>query len=225
MAAPAGARPAALVSDAITATAGGVQALPATSGVTTVYLPRQTASGERLRVLVHTLPHARVRLIILYPDGTTFKGTRHADDSGNVTFTPLVNYQPQGSTELATITVQADLRRDGLADVVSGSIAISQHEVVQALLRLPPSVVAGRRLPVELITQPGATVRFVLVYPDGQVQHYWGGYVDASGVLTKSFFVSRSDGTRGMLYVEALVSYNGVERHFWKRVALRAPNS
>lgn len=217
--------PAGVARDAVTSTVGQIQTITSTSGSTVVYLPNQVMSGGKLRLLVHTVAFARVRLTVAFPDGSALKEQHHAGKTGWATFAPAISYQPQGSAELAAITVTAVLYRDGLDDAVQGSISVLQHEVLQGALKLPSSIAVGRMLPVTLVTQPGAAVRFVLVYPDKQLEHRWGGTVDASGVLAKSFYVSKADGTRGTLYVEALVSYNGVERHIWGKVALRAPNS
>ncbi len=219
------ARAADVAHDAVTSTVGQVQTITSTSGLTVVYLPSQVMSGGRLNLLVHTIAFARVRLTVVFPDGSSVKEQRHAGKTGWATFSPVIGYQPQGSAELATVTVDTVLYKIALNDEVHASISVLQHEVLQGTLKLPSSIQVGRMLPVTLTTQPGATVRFVLVYPDKQVEHRWGGVVGASGVLTKSFYVSKADGTRGTLYVEALVSYNGVERHIWEKVALRASSS
>jgi hypothetical protein len=86
--------------------------------------------------------------------------------------------------------------------------------------------VAGGWLTVTVVSnQPGASVRFLLVYPDNQVESGAGGYTNAAGILTRRFAISRSDGTRGYLTVQVWLSYNGVQLHISRRVALRARNS
>ena len=128
--------------------------------------------------------------------------------------------------EAATVTVEAVLQPAGLDDVVQGSVAVLQHIVLQGYLKLPRSVVAGHWLTVTVVSnQPGAAVRFLLVYPDQQVESGPGGYTNAAGLLTRRFAISRSDGTRGNLTVQVWLSYEGVQLHIAGRVALRAPNS
>ena len=48
------------------------------------------------------------------------------------------------------------------------------------------------------------------------------GVTDSAGTWTQQLAVSTSDGTHGYLRVEAVLSYGGVERRYYGRVALRA---
>ena len=101
-----------------------------------------------------------------------------------------------------------------------------QHIVLQGALKLPRSVVVGHWLTVTVVSnQPGAYVRFLLVYPDKQVESGPSGYTNSAGILTRRFAISRSDGTRGNLTVQAWLSYNGAQLRISGRVALRAQKS
>jgi hypothetical protein len=73
--------------------------------------------------------------------------------------------------------------------------------------------------------QPGAYVRFLLVYPDKQVESGPAGFTNAAGILARRFAIARSDGTRGTLTVQVGLSYGGVQLQLARRVALRAQNS
>jgi hypothetical protein len=150
----------------------------------------------------------------------------HAPRDGHALFILPLGYQPQGSTEAATVTVEAVLRPARLDDVVQGSVAVLQHIVLQGYLKLPHSVVAGHWLTVTVVSnQPGASVRFLLVYPDQQVESGPGGYTNAAGILTRRFAIARSDGTRGTLTVQVWLSYNGAQLRITRRVGLRARNA
>jgi hypothetical protein len=191
-----------------------------------VELPRQVVSGGRLLVQVHTVPRAHVNLTLGFPDGTSTVARCSASSSGDVGFILPIAYQPQGSVEAATVTVEAVLGSAGLDDVVQGSVAVLQHIVLQGDLRLPSSVVVGHWLTVTVVcNQPGAYVRFLLVYPDKQVESSAGGYTNAAGILTRRFAISRSDGIRGTLTVQVGLSYGGMQLQMARRVALRARNS
>ena len=196
------------------------------SGLTVVELPRQAVSGGSLLVQVVTVPRAHVTLTVDFADGTRMVARCHALRDGHALFILPLDYQPQGSTEAATITVEADLPPAGLDDVVQGSVAVLQHLVLQGYLKLPRSVVVGHWLTVTVVSnQPGASVRFLLVYPDQQVESGPGGYTNAAGILTRRFAIARSDGTSGTLTVHAWLSYGGAQLHIARRVALRARNS
>lgn len=202
------------------------QALTSNSGLTTVWMPRQVVSGGQLIVLVHTTPLARVLLTVEYPDGTTQVERRRAAEGGYTRFSLTIAYQPQGSAEAATITVESLLRSSGLDDSVPGSVSVLQHIVLKGAIKAPRSVVVGRWLTVTVAAnQPGATVRLRIVYPDRQeVSH--DGFADAAGNLSYRFLVSSSDGTRGYLRVEATLSYNGVQKSLSaRRIVLRAAKS
>jgi hypothetical protein len=200
--------------------------LTSTSGLTVVKLPRQAVSGGRLLVQVRTVPQAHVSLTLGFPDGTSLVARCHASSSGDAGIILPLDYQPQGSAEAATVTVEAVLRSARVDDVVQGSVAVLQHIVLQGYLRLPRSVVVGHWLTVTVVcNQPGAYARFLLVYPDKQVESGPGGYTNAAGALTRRFAVARSDGTRGTLTVQVWLSYSGAQLRMSGRVALRARNS
>lgn len=202
------------------------QVILSNSGLTTMWMPRQVVSGGQLIVLVHTTPLARVLLTIEYPDGTTQVERRRAAEGGYTRFSVTIAYQPQGSAEAATITVESILRSSGLDDSVPGSVSVLQHIVLKGAIKAPQSAMVGRWLTVTVAAnQPGATVRLRIVYPDKQeVSH--DGFADADGNLSYRFLVSSSDGTRGYLRVEATLSYNGVQKSLSsRRVALRAAKS
>src|SRR5438270_13725958 len=149
-----------------------------------------------------------------------------ASSSGDAGFILPIAYQPQGRAEAATGTVEAVLHPAGLDDVVQGSVAVLQHIELHGDLRLPRVVVVGHWLTVTVVSnQPGASVRFLLVYPDKQVESGPGGYTNAAGILTRRFAISRSDGTRGNLNVQVWLSYEGAQLHIARRVALRAAKS
>ena len=200
--------------------------LTSTSGLTVVELPRQAVSGGRLLVQVRTVPRAQVSLTLGFPDGTSLVARCRASSSGDAGFIVPLDYQPQGSAEAATVTVEAVLRSTRLDDVVQGSVAVLQHIVLQGYLRLPRSVVVGQWLTVTVVcNQPGAYARFLLVYPDKQVESGPGGYTNSAGALTRRFAIARSDGTRGTLTVQVWLSYSGAQLRMSGRVALRARNS
>jgi len=191
-----------------------------------VELPRQVVSGGRLLVQVSTVTRAHVTLTVDFADGTRVVTRCQASRDGHARFVLPITYQPQGSTEAATVTLEAVLPPSDLDDVVRGSVAVLQHIVLQGNLKLPRSVVVGRGLTVTVVcNQPGAAVRFLLVYPDKQVESGPGGYTNAAGLLTRRFTISRSDGTRGNLTVQVWLSYQGVQLHISGRVALRAQKS
>jgi hypothetical protein len=200
--------------------------LTSTSGLSVVELPRQAVSGGHLPVQVRTVPQAQVTLTVDFADGTRMVARCRASSSGDAGFILPIAYQPQGSAEAATVTVEAVLRPAGLDDVVQGSVAVLQHIVLQGYLKLPRSVVAGHWLTVTVVSnQPGASVRFLLVYPDKQVESGPGGYTNAAGTLTRRFAIARSDGTTGILTVQVWLSYSGAQLRISGRVALRARNS
>ena len=114
----------------------------------------------------------------------------------------------------------------GRQRVIGMAIAVLQHIDLQGTLKLPRFVVVGHWLTVTVVSnQPGASVRFLLVYPDKQVESGPGGYTNAAGILTRRFAISRSDGTRGNLNVQVWLSYEGAQFHISRRVALRAAKS
>lgn len=217
---------ASIVQNVVTATAPLSQAptLTSTSGLTVVWLPSQVATGGRLAVVVHTVPRARVTLRLAFPDSTSVALHRRADAIGYARFQPSIAYQPQGSAEDATVTVLAVLRGAGLDDTVSGNVAVLQRITLAATLKAPTMAVVGRPLAVTVTSnEPGALVSFRLIYPDKAVESLRGGYTNTAGIYTRSFAVSRSDGTSGYLIVQAIVRYNGVQVSRSGRVALRAP--
>ena len=200
--------------------------LTSTSRLTVVELPRQVVSGGRLLVQVSTVPRAHVTLTVAFADGTRMVARCHAAKDGHALFILPIAYQPQGSTEAATVTLEAVLPPADIDDVVQGSVAVLQHIVLQGALKLPRSVVVGHWLTVTVVSnQPGAYVRFLLVYPDKQVESGPSGYTNSAGILTRRFAISRSDGTRGNLTVQAWLSYNGAQLRISGRVALRAQKS
>lgn len=199
------------------------QSVAAAGGLTVVRMPRQIMSGGHLPVLVKTLPDAFVTLTVAFPDGTTFTARHRAGPGGFTRFDPPVTYQPQSSTETAVITVQAIRRVIGLSDTVQGSVAVLQHIVLRAYLKVPWFVLAGQTLAVVVVSNQANAYGVVRVtYPDTrvEVQH---GYTDAGGLLTLYFTVSTSDGRAGALWVQTDLSYNGVQITRSRRVALRAP--
>lgn len=202
------------------------QTLLSTSGLTTVWMPRQVMSGGQLIVLVRTTPLARLLLTVEFPDGSTQIERRRAAQGGYARFNVTIAYQPQGSAEAATVTVRAIQPASGLDDIVPGSVSVLQHIVLKGSIKAPQSVVVGRWLTVTVSgNQPGATVRLRVIYPDKQeVSH--DGFANADGNLSYRFLVSSSDGTKGYLRVEATLSYNGVQKSLSsRRVALRAAKS
>ena len=204
------------------------QSLTATNGTTVVSVPLQVTSGKHLLVLVCTAPGARVTVTVGFPDGSSVVRTHRADADGHADFDPLISYQPQGSAESATITVTSMLPRAGLVDTVQGNVTVLPHIVLWGIVRVPTAIAVGRTLVVTVVSNhPGTQVRIVLIYPDRQAES--GSGVTAVipsnpglGALTRGFLVSSSDGTNGFLDVQVSLSYQGVPRQYFRRVALRA---
>ena len=200
-----------------------VSALTSTSGLTVVWLPNQVATGGRLAVTIRTVPGARVTLTLGFPDGTTLTAHRRAGAGGYASVQTLIAYQPQGSAEDATVTVTTVLPAAGLDDTVTGNVTVLQRIALSATLKAPKVAMVGRQLAVTVVaSEPGALVRFRLTYPDGAVESLRGGYTGPTGAYTRKFAVSRSDGVRGYLTIQAIVSYDGVQLSRTRRVALRA---
>lgn len=197
--------------------------LTSTSGLTVVWLPSQVATGGRLNVVIRTIPGAAVTLKLGFPDGTAVTAHRRAAANGYAQVQTPIVYEPQGSAEDVTVTVTAVQPGTGLNDSVSGNVAVLQHIALTASLRAPKVAMVGRQIAVTVVAnEPGALVRFRLTYPDGAVESLRGGYTDASGLFTRKVAVARSDGTRGYLIIQAIVTYDGVQVSRTGRVALRA---
>jgi hypothetical protein len=195
------------------------QTVPSTSGLTTLYLPRQVNSGERLVVLVRTVPRALVQLTLTFPDGSTQTERRWANKvTGYARFSLAITYQPQGSAEALTVLAEAILRASNFDDVARTSVSIAPS--LQAQIK---AMVTGRLLSlVVACNQPGARVRFILVYPDGEQEVKEGGTIPASGTLTRRYGLSITNSTTGTLQITAQISYNGVVIRHTGRVDLRA---
>jgi hypothetical protein len=200
-----------------------VSALTSTSGLTVVWLPNQVATGGHLAVTIRTVPGAHVTFTLGFPDGTTLTAHRRAGAGGYASVQTLISYQPQGSAEDATVTVMTVLPAAGLHDTVTGNVTVLQRIALSATLKAPKVATVGRQIAVTVVaSEPGALVRLRLTYPDGAVESLRGGYTSANGVYIRRFAVSRSDGVRGYLTIQAIVSYDGVQLSRTRRVALRA---
>jgi hypothetical protein len=194
------------------------QTMPSTSGLTTLYLPRQINSGTRLVVLVKSVPRALVQLTLTFPDGSTQTARRWVSKEGYARFSLAITYQPQGSAEAMTVLAEAILRSSNLDDSVRTSVSIAPS--LQAQIK---AEVVGRWLGlVVACNQPGARVRFILVYPDGEQEVKEGGTIPASGTLTRRYSLSITNSTTGTLQITAQISYNGVVSRHTGRVDLRA---
>lgn len=187
------------------------QVLSAPSGLTTVRMPYQVLSGNRLVVGVRTLPRALVTLTITFADGTAVIRRKRATAAGRAIFSGRITYQPQSSAETATVLVTATLRPRGLHDSVSGAVTVRQHIVVSGRIKAPRTLVAGRTLTFTVTSnQQGADVHITLTYPDGQVEPY-DSTTNARGVLVQHLPISPLHGI-GPLRIDAVLSYGGVER-------------
>ncbi|HZS86738.1 MAG TPA: hypothetical protein VFE42_04500 [Chloroflexota bacterium] len=195
------------------------QTVPATSGLTTLYLPRQVDSGAHLVVLVKSLPRALVQLTLTFPDGSTRSERRWTNkETGYARFSLAITYQPQGSAEALTVLAEAILRASDLDDVVRTSVSILPS--LQAQIK---AEIVGRWLGLQVTcNQPGARVRFILVYPDGEQEVKEGGVIPANGTLTRRYALSIGKSATGTLQITAQISYNGVVIRHTGRVDLRA---
>lgn len=213
------------VVDPITTTTLLTAAATVTQGQTNVVLPVQVASGRPLVVTVQTRPRARVSLTVVYPDGTMRHLVHVATASGMTTFRSFVAYQPQGAAETAAVTIAVyyDRRRLGSPnDVVTRNVTVLQRIVLRGSLNVPSFVVVGTTLPIIVSTNlPNVAVRLSLRYPDGLIQP--GGFAStgADGSASFSLPVLSDDGRHGVLHVQAILRYGGVERILRQIVHLR----
>jgi hypothetical protein len=195
------------------------QTVPSTTGLTTLYLPRQVTSGSHLVVVVKSLPRALVQLTLSFPDGSTQTARRWiSKETGYARFSLAITYQPQGSAEALTVAAQATLRVSNLDDAVRTTVSI-----VPGLQAQIKAMVVGRWLGLTVTcNQPGARVRFTLVYPDGEQEVKEGGSIPSSGTLIRRYGLSITNSTTGTLQITAQISYNGVVIRHTGRVDLRA---
>lgn len=215
--------PAAVVADAITATAPLPQSAP--SGLTTVQAPPQVRSGKALVVVAHTTPRALVTLTITFADGSMIQKTGRANLDGVARFAPVITYQPQSSAEAATVAVTAVLPRTGLNDTVPPfSVTVLPHIVLTGRVTASSSAVLGRYLTVTVAASPpNVAAHLTLTYPDNQVYRRTVYTDPATGIWTGSLRVSTLHGT-GDMQVSAILSYGGVQRYLTPvTVRLRAP--